>query len=469
LRIFRIKHKNFGNNLALKSISMLKAKVLSYFYLNPNVMQKKYQAYTLQNLNSLPQIKQLPQAVQFELQVVGQIYPFRTNNYVVEELINWDNALTDPFFTLTFPTKGMLTPAHYEQMASVIRENASKAEIDIVANQIRLQLNPHPAGQIEYNIPYLEGNLLNGVQHKYRETVLFFPSQGQTCHAYCSFCFRWPQFVGISDFKMASREVDALIQYVSQHPEVSDILLTGGDPLIMKTKILATYIDALLDANLPHLKTIRIGTKALSYWPYRFTSDADAEALLALFTKVAQKNKHLAFMAHFNHPRELKTDAVREAIRRIRATGAQIRTQSPLLAHINAQPEIWADMWKVQTELGCIPYYMFLSRDTGAQHYFGVPLFRAWEIFKNAYKNVTGLARTVRGPCMSTTPGKVQILGVGQIKGEKVLVMQFLQARNPQWVRQPFFAKYNEKATWLDELQPFGDENFFFDKEIDSC
>ncbi|MEN8220315.1 MAG: lysine 2,3-aminomutase [Pseudomonadota bacterium] len=432
-------------------------------------MQKKYQAYTLQNLNRIPQIQQLPQAVQFDLQVVGQVYPFRTNNYVVEELIDWDDALNDPIFRLTFPNKEILIPAHYEHMASVLRENASKTEIDTVANQIRLQLNPHPAGQLEYNIPYLEENPLNGMQHKYRETVLFFPSQGQTCHAYCSFCFRWPQFVGISDLKLASREVDTLIQYVSQHPEVSDILLTGGDPLIMKTRVLATYIDALLDANLPHLKTIRIGTKSLSFWPYRFTTDLDAEDLLTLFAKVAKKNKHLAVMAHFNHPRELQTDAVREAIKLIRETGAQIRTQSPLLAHINDQPEIWSEMWKVQTELGCIPYYMFITRDTGAQHYFGVPLVRAWEIFKNAYQNVTGLARTVRGPSMSSTPGKVQILGVGQIKDEKVFVMQFLQARNPQWVRQPFFAKYDEKATWLDELEPFGDESFFFETERGSC
>jgi len=427
-------------------------------------MLKKYQAYTLQNLKNLPQIQQLSPEIQFDIQVVGQVYPFRTNNYVVEELIEWDNVSNDPIFKLTFPNKEILIPTHYEKMAKVIRQDAGQSEIKEIANQIRFQLNPHPAGQIEDNLPFLEGNQLKGMQHKYRETILFFPSQGQTCHAYCSFCFRWPQFVGISDLKLATREVDALIQYISQHPEISDILLTGGDPLIMKTKILTTYIDALLEANLPHFKTLRIGTKALSFWPYRFISDPDADALLALFTKVTAKNKHLAFMAHFNHPRELKTEAVREAIARIRETGAQIRTQSPLLAHINDQPEIWAEMWKEQTKLGCIPYYMFITRDTGAQHYFGVPLIRAWDIFKNAYQNVTGLARTVRGPSMSTTPGKVQILGLNEIQGEKVFIMQFLQARNPQWVMQPFFAKYNEKATWLDELEPFEEEKFFFEE-----
>nr|VFK20435.1 MAG: hypothetical protein BECKLPF1236A_GA0070988_102607 [Candidatus Kentron sp. LPFa]VFK34422.1 MAG: hypothetical protein BECKLPF1236C_GA0070990_102686 [Candidatus Kentron sp. LPFa] len=124
-------------------------------------------------------------------------------------------------------------------------------------------------------------------------------------------------------------------------------------------------------------------------------------------------------------------------------------------------------MWKLQTELGCIPYYMFINRDTGAQHYFGVPLFRAWEIFKNAYKNVTGLARTVRGPSMSTTLGKIQILGVSEIQNEKIFVLQFLQARNPEWVKQPFFAKYDEKATWFDELEPY-DNEFFFEKVLGS-
>jgi len=63
---------------------------------------------------------------------------------------------------------------------------------------------------------------------------------------------------------------------------------------------------------------------------------------------------------------------------------------------------------------------------------------------------------------------EVQILGVGQIKGEKVFVMQFLQARNPQWVMQPVFAKYDEQAIWLDELEPFGNESFFFEKEMQS-
>jgi len=169
-------------------------------------------------------------------------------------------------------------------------------------------------------------------------------------------------------------------------------------------------------------------------------------------------------MANFNSPRELETDIVREAICRIRATGAQIRTQSPLLRHINDDPDIWADMWKKQVKLGCVPYYMFVARDTGAHRYFGLPLVRAWEIYRRAYQQVSGIARTVRGPSMSASPGKVQVVGMSEIRGEKVLVLQMLQGRDSDWVRKPFFAAYDEKATWIDELKPaFGEERFFFD------
>ncbi|MBT8419508.1 MAG: lysine 2,3-aminomutase [Gammaproteobacteria bacterium] len=428
-------------------------------------MQKEYKAYTLQTFKKIPQVQKLPEEILFSIEAVGKVYPFRVNNYVIDELIDWDNVPDDPCFRMTFPQKDMLTPTNYDEIASVTGGGSSQEDIKDRLKEIYLALNPHPAGQLEENVPLLDGNRLEGVQHKYNETILVFPSQGQTCHAYCSFCFRWPQFVGIDSLKFSMRRVDPLIQYLRQHPEVSDVLFTGGDPLVMKTKVFASYIDAILDADFPHLKTIRIGTKALSYWPYRFLTDADADDLLRLFAKIAEKGKHLAFMANFNHPQELKTDAVRKAIARIRDTGAEIRTQSPLLANINDEARIWADMWAEQVTLGCIPYYMFIVRDTGAQHYFGVPLAKAWDIFRGAYQNISGLARTARGPIMSTTYGKVQVLGINELQGAKVFVLQFLQARDPSWVLRPFFADYDANAIWLDELEPFGEKSFFFESK----
>jgi len=428
----------------------------------------KYKSYSLHNFREIPQLKQLSEEDLFAMEVVGNVLPFKANSYVIEELIDWNKVPDDPMYVLTFPQKGMLRPDHFNEMATVLRNKEDRQVVHETAQRIRWQLNPHPAGQMEKNVPEFKGETILGMQHKYRETVLFFPSQGQTCHAYCTFCFRWPQFVGLEGMKFAMKETEMLVAYVREHQEVSDVLFTGGDPLIMSTKILATYIDALVEAKLPNLKRIRLGTKALSYWPYKFLTDSDADDLLALIKRTVDAGIHVAVMAHFNHPQELKTDAVKDAIRRVRNAGAEIRSQSPLLAHINDDPNAWAQMWREQVNLGCIPYYMFVVRDTGAQHYFGVPLVRSWEIFREAYKKVSGLSRTVRGPSMSANPGKVQVLGVGKVNGEEVITLRMLQGRNPDWVMRPFFAKYNPDAIWLDDLEPaFGEEKFFFEKELE--
>ena len=424
-------------------------------------------SYTLINFRTIPEIQQMSEEAQFEMEVVGNVLPFKTNNYVVEQLIDWSNIPNDPMYVLTFPQKGMLIPEHYDKMAHTLRSGADKKEIQKVANNIRLQLNPHPAGQMELNVPQLkDGTKLYGMQHKYDETCLFFPSQSQTCHAYCSFCFRWPQFVGMDEMKFAMREGEQLVQYLKEHPEISDVLFTGGDPMIMKASMFSVYTDALLDAKLPNLKTIRIGTKAVSYWPYKFLTDSDADETLKNFKKIVESGTHLAIMAHFNHLTELSTDPIKEAVKRIRNTGAEIRTQSPLLAHINDDANMWAKMWQKQVSLGCIPYYMFVVRDTGAQHYFGVPLVKAEKIFRSAFRQVSGLARTVRGPSMSATPGKVHVLGVSEINGQKVIVLHLLQGRESEWVGVPFFAKYDENAIWLDDLKPAFGEKFFFEDDL---
>ncbi|MEX0773784.1 MAG: hypothetical protein WEB89_11625 [Balneolales bacterium] len=428
----------------------------------------KYKTYNLRNFKELPQVQKLSKDLLFAIEVVGNVLPFKANNYVVNQLINWDNIPNDPIYQLTFPQKTMLKDHHFNKMAETIKSDAPKDEIKKVANEIRMELNPHPAGQMESNKPTLGcGEQMDGMQHKYRETVLFFPSQGQTCHAYCSFCFRWPQFVGIDELKFAMREADLLVKYLKEHPEITDVLFTGGDPMIMKAKVLASYIDPLLEADLPNLRTIRIGTKALGYWPYKFVTDNDSEETLALFERVAKAGKHLAIMAHYSNPVELSTPIADEAIKRVRNTGAQIRTQSPLLRHINDDPKTWELMWKKQVKLGMVPYYMFVVRDTGARHHFDIPLERAQNIFREAYKEVSGVCRTVRGPSMSAGPGKVQILGVSEVAGEKVFVLRFLQGRNPDWVQRPFFARYDPDAVWLNELEPaFGEEKFFFENEF---
>ncbi|MBI9088156.1 MAG: lysine 2,3-aminomutase [Desulfobacterium sp.] len=423
-----------------------------------------YKPYTIKNLGSIPWLNRLSDAQLFNIRVVGSVLPFKTNNYVVNELINWDDFENDPMFILNFPQKAMLAPDQFNTMATLLNSGASVEKTAMEANRIRLSLNPHPAGQMDKNVPMLDNKKVHGIQHKYRETILFFPTQGQTCHAYCTFCFRWPQFTGMEGQRFATKDADTMVRYVKAHPEVTDILFTGGDPMIMSAKLFSIYVNALLDAKITTIKTIRIGTKTLSFWPYRYLTDRDSPELLELFKKITDAGIHLSIMSHINHPRELSTEACERAISAIRKTGAVIRSQSPVLNKINAEADIWSQMWKTQVNLGIVPYYMFVARNTGAQSYFSLPLVKAWKLYREAYSHVSGIARTVRGPSMSASPGKVKLDGITEINGKKVMILSFVQARNPEWVKQPFFAEYDDKAIWLDQLRPaFGEDKFFFD------
>ncbi len=429
--------------------------------------ERKLKFYGLRDIDKIPQLQKLSKEERFATKVVSHVLPFRTNNYVIEELIDWDNVPNDPMFQLTFMQKDMLFEEDFNKIADILKKNGSLEELKRAANEIRFKLNPHPAGQLTANVPYLNDQPVRGVQHKYKETCLVFPSSGQTCHAYCTFCFRWAQFVGINDLKFATDESKRFQAYLREHKEVTDVLFTGGDPMVMTLPKLEAYITPLLAPEFGHIRNIRIGTKSVAYWPYRYVADKDADGLLKLFEKVMNSGKHLALMAHYNHWIELSTPVARRAIRRLKNVGVKIRTQSPLIKHVNDDVSVWARMWKDQVNLGLIPYYFFVERDTGAKHYFAVPLSRAFNIYREAYKKVSGLSRTVRGPSMSATPGKVVIEGISEINNEKVFVLNFLQGRNPDWVKKPFFAKYDESSTWLDQLTPaFGEEEFFFEDEL---
>jgi KamA family protein len=425
----------------------------------------RYKPFVLSSMDGIPQLEKLPESRRTAMRAVATVLPFRTNRYVTDELIDWDDIPGDPMFQLTFPQPGMLEQADLGRMVTLLRRDAPRSQLRTVANEIRLKLNPHPAGQLEHNVPRLDGEPLPGLQHKYRDTVLFFPSRGQTCHAYCTYCFRWAQFVGMDGLKFAQRETETFHAYLRRHTEVSDVLFTGGDPMVMRGWHLKAYIEPLLKPAYEHIRHIRIGTKSLAFWPYKYVSDPDADTVLRLFESVVKSGRHLALMAHFSHPRELETPIVREAIRRIRDTGAVIRSQAPLIRHVNDSSKAWADMWREQVKLGIVPYYMFVERDTGPKGYFGLPLAEAHDIFRRAFRQVSGLCRTVRGPSMSATPGKVVVLGTQQIGREKVFVLSFLRGRKQEWVGRPFFARFDPEASWLDELQPaLGETRFFFDE-----
>mgnify|MGYP000863198480 CR=1 FL=1 len=457
--------KSFGKRAIKLSENSELRKTVSYevdILLKANMT--KFKANTRRDLPRIAEKLRFNRDQLTDMQAVSAVLPFRVNDYVIEHLIDPEDVPNDPIFQLTFPQRGMLEEEDFRRMRDLVAKGATETEIKLAADEIRGRLNPHPAGQMQLNVPLLDGEVVGGMQHKYQETVLFFPSQGQTCHAYCSYCFRWAQFVGDADLKFASREANQLVNYVRENPQVSSVLITGGDPMVMKTPVLRRYIEPLLRANLPNLHSIRIGTKALAYWPYRFIEGGDADDFLRLIEEVRAAGKHFALMAHSSHSRELEPKVAQHAVERVLNAGAVIRCQAPLIRKVNDNANVWAQLWRRQVQLGMVPYYMFVERDTGAKAYFEVPLVRAYKVFTEAYSQVAGLCRTVRGPSMSAMPGKVLIDGITQVAGEKVFVLKFLQGRDPKWANRVFFARYDPTATWLSGLQPaFGEEQFFFE------
>ncbi len=429
------------------------------------VNHKPYIKFLRTDIESIFKSKGIKDPYLKERLIVAQVYPFKINQHIID-LIDWDHYHFDPLFQLTFPQPGMLLPEEIARIEKMNEANATREEIAQAISDLRSEKNPAPANQSS-NRPMVfeddESYECEGLQHKYSNTCLMFHKNAQTCHAYCTYCFRFNQFVGKDKF--LEKDSDRLHKYLSQHTEISDILITGGDPGTMKSDIFDSIMSPLTRPEFKHIKNIRIGTKALTYHPYRFLTDPDADATLECFRSFIDQGKHISIMAHFSHYNEISKATI-EAVKRLREVGCNVRTQAPIMRYINDNPLVWAKMWEKQVEVGMIPYYMFIARDTGPQAYFEVPLAKALYIYQEARKKLSGLSHTARGPSMSCGPGKICVMGREQIAGEDVFVLKFLQGRNNDWTDRVFFAKYDEKATWIDQLEPaFGEKEFFFEKE----
>ena len=177
----------------------------------------------------------------------------------------------------------------------------------------------------------------------------------------------------------------------------------------MKSDVFDSIMSPLTRPEFKHIKNIRIGTKALTYHPYRFLTDPDADATLECFRSFIDQGKHISIMAHFSHYNEISKATI-EAVKRLREVGCNVRTQAPIMRYINDNPLVWAKMWEKQVEVGMIPYYMFIARDTGPQAYLRYHLQKLYIFIKKLVK-LSGLSHTARGPSMSCGPGKICVIG----------------------------------------------------------
>lgn len=424
----------------------------------------KFRPYTRQTIFLARQWSWMSAEQQEAVQVLSHVMPFRTNQFVLDQLIDWHKIPDDPIFRLTFPQRDMLPAEEYAQLRELVLFKKNATAIADMAHRIQMRMNPRWTGQETHSVPVLNGVLQRGLQHKYEDTVQFFPGSARACHAHCSSCGRPPQFGTMETVKLDARAVAGLVNYLHAHPEVSDVLVTGGDPLVMPTDALAECIEPLLAPELAHVRSIRINTRSVAWWPHRFVTADDAGELLRLFERVVASGKRLAVMGHYSHPVELRNEVAQQAVRRLAASGTSLWMQGPLMRNVNDDAASWAELWGTGIRLGAIPHNMFVGRDMGRHDYFSVPLARAHEVFHAACRSLPGLAGVLNGPSMSIPAGKVALNGIGSIHGEQLFALQFLAARNPDWVRRPFFARFDPDATGLHQLVPaFGRQHFFFE------
>ena len=349
----------------------------------------------------LDQVEQLSAQERDRLGPVAQRYVFRANDYYLG-LIDWDDP-HDPIRQLIIPRE--------EELTEWGKLDASNEESVTVAR---------------------------GVQHKYTDTVLLLCNE--VCGAYCRYCFRKRLFMDEND--EATNDVAEGLRYIADHPEVTNVLLTGGDPLLMSTRRLVEIFEAL--RAIPHVQIIRIGSKMPAFDPWRVLRDPD---LQAAFRKYSTPARRIYLMAHFDHPREL-TDLAIEGIDACLRNGVICVNQCPLIRGINDDPRVLAEMYAKLSYIGCPPYYLFQGRPTAGNEPYEVPLVQGWSIFQQALTRGSGLARRARY-CMSHETGKVEVLG---IDAEHVY-LRYHQAKFPGDLGRFFVRRRNDEAYWLDQLE----------------
>lgn len=356
----------------------------------------------LKYFRRIEQIPQLQGELRARLEAVAERYAFRVNDYYLK-LINWDDP-DDPIRRLIIP--------HEDELQQFGRLDACNEESVTV---------------------------VRGVQHKYTDTALLLCNE--VCGAYCRYCFRKRLFMNKND--EATHDVSEGLRYIAAHPEINNVLLTGGDPLLLSTRRLVGIIESL--RAIRHVRIIRIGSKMPAFDPGRILHD---DELLAAFRKHSTPERRIYLMAHFDHPRELTESAVAGINACLRA-GVICVNQCPLIRGVNDDPNVLGRMYAKLSYIGCPPYYLFQGRPTEGNEPYEVPLVRGWHIFQAALRRGSGLARRARF-VMSHETGKIEVMAVD----ENNIYLRYHQAKHAADAGRFFVCQRDDSAAWLDDLEP---------------
>ncbi len=411
-----------------------------------------------------------------ERELFIDVYRFMVTRHVLNS-IDWDNYATDSLFQLTFPQPGMIRGPVVE----AYKNAGSEAERQALVADYMEHTNPHD-GKQKLNRPWFvdeDGQLvfLDGSQHKYPQCQLIFDQSTQNCMAFCTYCFRHAQVRGDEDMFL-QRELEHVHAYLRKHPEVTDLLITGGDAGYIPSERLRAYVEPILtDPALRHIRTIRLGTRSLTYQPEMILSPK-FDPMLELFDRINDAGVQLAWMSHFSTPRELLNPSTIAAIRRLQRHGVFMRSQSPMMNHISLfthedgsvdvdrSAQNWIDLANLLATMHIGFHSMYCARPTGEHHYFTAPLADMNRIASKVHRSIASINRPSRYISMTSSAGKISVLGECIVGGEKAFALKFTEGRNMEWLDRVFLAKFDEQQHTVDLLEPFDTPEFFFREEL---
>ncbi len=411
-----------------------------------------------------------------ERELFIEVYRFMATRHVLNA-INWADFEKDSLFQLVMPQPGMIESS----ATQAYLDAKTDEERQLIVADYMEKTNPHD-GKQKLNKPWFindadELEFVEGSQHKYPQCQLLFDKTTQNCFAFCTYCFRHAQVRGDADM-FVQDDISQVHKYLRQHKEVTDILITGGDAGFLTPDRFAAYINPLIDdPELGHIKTVRLGTRVLTYHPELILS-RKYEAMLTLFNKLRDNGIQLAFMNHFSTPREILNPATLAAVRRLQNHGAMLRSQSPIMNHISLftgsdgkvdvdrTAQNWIDLANILGMLSIGFHSMYCARPTGEHHYFTVPLAELDLVFRKVYRSLPSINRPSRHISMTSSAGKISIIGTSEVNGEKAFALAFTEGRNMEWLDKVFLAKYDEKENTIVRLKPFDSDKFFFEDEL---
>jgi lysine 2,3-aminomutase len=411
-----------------------------------------------------------------ERELFVEVYRFKVTRHILNS-INWNNYEQDSMYQLVFPQPGMMGQQVIEAYLAAKTEEERRQVIEDYMEET----HPHDGKQL-LNKPWVETDeggidILEGSQHKYPQCQLVFDHTTQNCFAFCTYCFRHAQVRRDSDM-FIQEDIPQIHKYLRVHPEVTDLLITGGDAGYLPVERLRQYVMPIIeDPALLHIRAVRLGSRMLTFQPEIILS-GKYDKMLEVFDTLRDNGVQLCWMAHFSTPRELLNPSTLAAIRRLQNHGVVVRSQSPIMNHVslfmdqNGKVDVersarnWIDLAHILAALSIRFHSMYCARHTGEHHYFAAPLAEIEKVFNLIYRSLASLHRPSRYITMTTSAGKVSILGTAEVNGRKVFALKFNESRNMDWMDKVFLAQYDPKESRVDRLAPLDTASFFFEKEL---